>query len=152
MCCDFVCFVLPSVIFNDCDILPLITYNKYKSCLYIHIWKIFFLSLFVNLQKQFGSVIMRRESENWSAYRQLRDELLNSIRDQEVDITGLKAEFAARGGRKVLSRRRLEAIRSMSQMIEECEHHLLISPDKRGIKYFKKLVEFVKCRSSQLIR
>ena len=95
---------------------------------------------------------MRRESENWSAYRQLRDELLNSIRDQEVDITGLKAEFAARGGRKVISRRRLEAIRSMSQMIKECEHHLLISPDKRGIEYFKKLVEFVKCRSSQLIR
>ena len=139
------------MIFNDCDILPLITYTTNTNL--ASVWKIFFLSLsFVNLQKLFESVIMRRESENWSAYRQLRDELLNSIRDQEVDITGLKAEFAARGGRKVISRRRLEAIRSMSQMIKECEHHLLISPDKRGIEYFKKLVEFVKCRSSQLIR
>ena len=37
----------------------------------------------------------------------------------------------------------MDSIRTMSQMIKELENHLLISPDKNGIEYFQKIVEFI---------
>ena len=86
---------------------------------------------------------MRRESENYSAYIALRDELENLVPDQKVDITEFKRQFVIMNRRMVISRRKMDSIRTMSQMIKELENHLLISPDKNGIEYFERIVEFI---------
>ena len=89
------------------------------------------------------SVTMRRESDNYSAYIALRDELENLVPDQKVDITEFKRQFVIMNRRMVISRRKMDSIRTMSQMIKELENHLLISPDKNGIEYFQRIVEFI---------
>ena len=89
------------------------------------------------------SVTMRRESDNYSAYIALRDELENLVPDQKVDITEFKRQFVIMNRRMVISRRKMDSIRTMSQMIKELENHLLISPDKNGIEYFQIIVEFI---------
>ena len=86
---------------------------------------------------------MRRESDNYSAYIALRDELENLVPDQKVDITEFKRQFVIMNRRMVISRRKMDSIRTMSQMIKELENHLLISPDKNGIEYFQIIVEFI---------
>ena len=86
---------------------------------------------------------MRRENENYSAYIALRDELENLVPDQKVDITEFKRQFVIMNRRMVISRRKMDSIRTMSQMIKELENHLLISPDKNGIEYFERIVEFI---------
>ena len=86
---------------------------------------------------------MRRESDNYSAYIALRDELVNLVPDQKVDITEFKRQFVIMNRRMVISRRKMDSIKTMSQMIKELENHLLISPDKNGIEYFQRIVEFI---------
>ena len=56
------------------------------------------------------SVTMRRESDNYSAYIALRDELENLVPDQKVDITEFKRQFVIMNRRMVISRRKMDSL------------------------------------------
>jgi len=69
---------------------------------------------------------------------------LNKVPDAAVDISPYKELFKKQQSIKVISKRKMETVTTLSQFVSELENHLLIFPDKQGIKQFFQVVEFIK--------
>jgi len=87
---------------------------------------------------------MRAFSDFQRRYDKLKQELLRQVPDSAVDISPYKELFKKKQGIKVISKRKMETVTTLSQFISELENHLLIFPEKQGIKQFCKVVEHIK--------
>ena len=91
---------------------------------------------------------MRACSDKQKKYDKLKEELLSKVPDSAVDISPYKELFKKQQSIKVISKRKMETVNTLSKFLSELENHLLIYPDKQGIKQFFKVVEFVKKTNS----
>jgi len=91
---------------------------------------------------------MRACSDKQKKYDKLKEELLSKVPDSAVDISPYKELFKKQQSIKVISKRKMETVNTLSKFLSELENHLLIYPDKQGIKQFFKVVEFIKKTNS----
>jgi len=81
---------------------------------------------------------MRQPSSKWNDYVLLRDEVFKNIPDT-LDVFSIKKEFQT----MIASRRKLERIKTIRQLVKELEKQLIIFPDKEGINQFYVILTMV---------
>ena len=87
--------------------------------------------------------IMREVSKDLTEYNKLKEELFESV-SANMDIT----EFLSNNHMRGVSRRKLQSIRTVAQLIKELETLLLICPGRKRIEKFRHIVDFVKEKES----
>ena len=93
---------------------------------------------------------MKPSSEKLADYRNLRDELY-VLTSRNYDILGYKNEFLQDPTLKnIISRRKMEKISTLSQLISVFDNQMLIFPDKRGISHFLKIVKHIQGNSDKI--
>ena len=71
------------------------------------------------------------------------DELYDKIRDYELDISDCIETFLQDDYTIRISKRRVERISTVQELVTEFENQMLINPEKRGVKYFCKIVQYI---------
>lgn len=92
----------------------------------------------------------------YDEYIALKQEVLRSIPGGGDSVSGdllqrCKEHVMKQHGRDVVSRRRLERIKTLKDLLTEFERRLLINPDKTGINPFLQIMEFLHRASSHVI-
>ena len=77
-------------------------------------------------------------------YQGLRTRFLSSHPESVVKIDTFIAPFIKEHGIKTIGKRKIEKIKTFESFFQELENGLLISPEKRKLHLFIKIVEYVK--------
>lgn len=68
-------------------------------------------------------------------YLRLRDEVVNNV-PQNFDVSSIKTKLLETETARFATKRRVERIKTIRELVKELENQLLIFPEKRGIKVF----------------
>jgi len=79
-------------------------------------------------------VNMRPRSENMEAYIRLREEVVNNV-PENFDVSRIKTKILETETR-FATKRRVERIKTIRELVKELENQLLIFPERRGIRIF----------------
>jgi len=94
---------------------------------------------------------MKPLCEKYLTYQAIKEELFVQI-PEDYDIKGYKEIFVQDPKTKdVISKRKMHQISTLSQLLTEFENQMLIYPERRGIKHFFKIVEYIKENSSDVL-
>ena len=72
------------------------------------------------------------------------EELFNVTNDKQIQFNSIKKSLTAKLGKNSVSRRKLEKIENLKQLVEELESNLQIFPEKKEIVQFLKLIKLLK--------
>ena len=95
--------------------------------------------------------IMKPLCDKHKKYQTLKEELFVRL-PEDHDISGYKDIFVQDPKTmNVISRRKMDQISTLSQLLTEFENQMLIFPERRGIKHFFKIVEYIRENSTWIL-